>query len=201
MTGGQLEVLAIGFLLIWLAVDTLWDLFRSLLRPVWLVLPPVLAGVAYQAAYGQWYIAAAMAAALLLHLSDRLPVRALGTILLIAAAIAAGNWALAAGFGLFWILWETNIAGGADALAAYAALMLVPSWEMFGFLLAGMFLWAVGVMAVVYRGQVIERARRMAFRIMMRDLPTDLELDKEGRPTIGGIWIGAALFAVWLAAF
>ena len=200
MTGGQLEVLAIGFLLVWLAVETLWDLFRSLLLPVWLVLPPVLAGVAYQAVYGRWYIAAAMAAALLLHLSDRLPVRALGTILLIAAAIAAGNWALAAGFGLFYILWETNIAGGADALAAYAALMLFPRWEMFGCLLAGMFLWAVGVMLAVYRGQLIERARRMAVRVMLRDLPTDMELDKEGRPTLGGIWIGAALFAVWLAA-
>jgi hypothetical protein len=201
VTGGQAEALGLGFLLIWLAGETLWDLKKSLILPVWLVLPPVLAGVAYQAVFGEWYIAAAMGAALLLHLSEKLPVRALGTVLLLASSAAAGDWALAAGLVLFWVLWEANIAGGADALGAYAALMIVPRWEMFGFLLAGVFLWALGTMLVVYRHEFIARWKRFALRVALRDLPTENDLTTEGKPTLGGIWLGAVLFAVWRALF
>jgi hypothetical protein len=197
VTAGLAGVLGIGFLVIWFALETLWDLLKSLILPLWLVLPPVVAGVLYQAVFGKWFIAAAMAAALLLHLSGRLWIRGAGTVLLIAASIAAENWALAAGLGLYWLLWEVNIVGGADALAAYAALMIAPGWEMFGCLLAGIFLWGVGTMIVVYRGQFFERWKRMAWRIVLRNLPSESELTTEGKPTIGGIWIGTVLFAAW----
>ncbi len=170
-----------------------------MILPIWLVLPPVLVGVAFQAVFGEWYLAVAMGAALLLHLSDKLLIRGVGTALLLAASAVAGNWALAAGLVLFWALWEVNIAGGADALAAYAALMIVPRWEMFGFLLLGILIWAVVTMVVVYRGQLVERWKRMAYRVMLRNLPTEGELNTEGRPTIGGIWVGVLLFAVWNA--
>jgi hypothetical protein len=191
--------IGLGFLLVWFGLETVWDIKKSVILPIWLVLPPVLVGVAFQAVFGEWYIAAAMGAALLLHLSDKLLVRGAGTALLLGASILAGNWALAAGFVLYWALWEANIAGGADALAAYAALMVVPRWEMFGFLLLGIFLWAVAIMVVVYRGQLVERWKRMAYRLMLRNLPSEGELITEGRPTIGGIWIGVLLFAVWSA--
>lgn len=191
--------IGLGFLLVWFGLETVWDIKKSVILPIWLVLPPVLAGVAYQAVFGLWYIAVAMGAALLLHLSDKLLIRGAGTALLLGASILAGNWALAAGLVLYWALWEVNIAGGADALAAYAALMIVPRWEMFGFLLLGIFLWAVAIMVVVYRGQLVERWKRMAYRLMLRHLPTEGELNTEGQPTIGGIWIGVLLFAVWSA--
>jgi hypothetical protein len=199
LTADGAGVLGIGFILIWFALETLWDLLKSVVLPVWLVLPPVLAGVAYQAVFGRWFVAAAVGAALLLHLSDRLWIRGAGTVLLLAASAAAGNGALAAGFILYWLLWEANILGGADALAAYAALLLFPRWEMFGCLLAGIFLWGVGTMVIVYRGQLIERWKRLAWRVFFRDLPTEGELTTEGKPTIGGIWIGSVLFAVWTA--
>jgi hypothetical protein len=199
LTAEQAAFFGIGFLLIWFGLETVWDIKKSVILPIWLVLPPVLAGVAYQAVFGKWYIAVAMGAALLLHLSDKLLIRGAGTVLLLGASVLAGSWALAAGLVLYWVLWEVNIAGGADALAAYAALMIVPSWEMFGFLLLGMFLWAVVIMAVVYRGQLVERWKRMAYRLMLRHLPTEGELNTEGQPTIGGIWIGILLFAVWSA--
>ncbi len=197
MTEEQAGILGLGFLLVWFALETVWDLKKSVILPLWLVLPPVLAGVAFQAVFGEWYIAAAMGAALLLHLSDKLLIRGVGTALLLAASAAAGNWALAAGLVLFWALWEVNISGGADALAAYAALMIFPRWEMFGFLLLGILIWAVVTMVVVYRGQLMERWKRMAYRVMLRSLPTEGELNTEGRPTIGGIWIGVLLFAIW----
>ena len=199
MTADQAEILAIGFILIWFGLETLWDLLKSLILPIWLVLTPVLVGVAYQALFGKWYFAAAMGAALVLHLSGKLWIRGAGTLLLLAASAAAENWALAAGLVLYWLLWEVNIAGGADALAAYAALMIVPRWEMFGFLLLGMFLWAAGTMVVVYRGQLLERWKRMAWRVFLRNLPTEGELNTEGKPTIGGMWLGVVLFAVWSA--
>ena len=199
MTAEQAGIIGLGFLLVWLALETLWDLKKSVILPLWLVLPPVLAGLAYQAAFGKWYVAAAIGAAMLLHLSDKLPVRVAGTAIMLAASALAGNWALAAGLVLFWVLWEVNIAGGADALAAYAALMIVPSWEMFGFLLLGIFLWAVVTMVVVYRGLLAERWKQMAYRLMLRQLPTESELVTEGRPTIGGVWLGVLLFAVWKA--
>jgi hypothetical protein len=191
------QAIGMGFLVLWLALETLWDLRKSIILPLWLVLPPVVAGAAYQLFFGKWYIAAAMAAALLLHLSDRLWIRAAGTVLLIAASAAAGNWALAAGLGLYWLLWEASIVGGADALAAYAALMFAPNWEMFGALLAGIFLWGVGTMIVVYRGQIFERIQRMVYRIALRNLPDEKELTAEGKPTIGGIWIAVVLYAAW----
>jgi hypothetical protein len=197
LTAELAGIIGLGFLLVWFAWETLWDLKKSVILPLWLVLPPVLAGVAYQAVFGKWYIALAMGAALLLHLSDKLPIRGAGTVLLLAASILAENWALAAGLVLYWVLWEVNIVGGADALAAYAALMIVPRWEMFGCLLLGIFLWAVTIMVVVYRGQLVERWKRMAYRLMLRNLPTEGELITEGRPTIGGIWLGVLLFAVW----
>ena len=199
MTAEQAGILCLGFLLVWFAVETVWDLRKSVILPLWLVLPPVLAGVAFQAVFGEWYIAVAMGAALLLHLSDRLLIRGVGTALLLAASVVAGNWALAAGLVLFWALWEVNISGGADALAAYAALMIVPRWEMFGFLLLGILIWALVTMVVVYRGQLVERWKRMAYRVMLRSLPTEGELNTEGRPTIGGIWVGVLLYAVWSA--
>ncbi len=199
MTAEQAGILCLGFLLVWFAVETVWDLRKSVILPLWLVLPPVLAGVAFQAVFGEWYIAVAMGAALLLHLSDKLLIRGVGTALLLAASAVAGNWALAAGLVLFWALWEVNISGGADALAAYAALMIVPRWEMFGFLLLGILIWALVTMVVVYRGQLVERWKRMAYRVMLRSLPTEGELNTEGRPTIGGIWVGVLLFAVWSA--
>ncbi len=197
MTAEQAGIFGLGFLLVWLALETLWDLKKSVILPLWLVLPPVLAGLAYQAAFGKWYIAAAIGAAMVMHLSDKLPVRGAGTAIMLAASALAGNWALAAGLVLFWVLWEVNIAGGADALAAYAVLMIVPSWEMFGFLLLGIFLWAVVTMVVVYRGLLAERWKQMAYRLMLRQLPTETELVTEGRPTIGGVWLGVVLFAVW----
>jgi hypothetical protein len=197
VTAGQAEILGLGFILVWFGVETFWDIIKSVMLPVWLVLPPVLAGTAYQLFFGKWYIAAAVAAALILHLSGSLIIRILGTALMLAASAAAGNWALAAGLVLFWAMWEGNVAGGADSLAAYAALLMAPQWEMLGFLLLGIFLWAVGTMLVVYRGKFIERWKRLAWRIVLRSLPTEDELTAEGKPTLGGVWIGAALFAVW----
>jgi hypothetical protein len=199
LTVGQAEALGIGFILIWLGLETLWDLLKSLVIPIWLVLPPVLVGVAYQALFGKWYVAAAVGSAMVLHLSNKLFIRVAGTFLMLAAAFVAGNWALAAGLVLYWLLWELNVTGGADALASYAALLLVPRWEMFGFLLLGIFLWAVGTMVVVYRGKLLERFKRMALRLYLRELPTEHELSTEGKPTIGGVWIGTILFAVWSA--
>ncbi|MBN2084851.1 MAG: hypothetical protein JW748_06460 [Anaerolineales bacterium] len=197
MTAEQAGNIGLGFLLVWLAVETLWDLKKSVILPLWLVFPPVLAGLAYQAVFGKWYIAAAIGMALLLHLSDKLLIRGAGTAIMLAASALSGHWALAAGLVLYWVLWEANIAGGADALAAYAALMLFPRWEMFGFLLLGILLWAVVTMVVVYRGLLAERWKQMAYRLMLRQLPTEAELNTEGRPTIGGVWLGVALFAVW----
>jgi hypothetical protein len=197
LNAGLVQAIGIGFLVFWFALETLWDLRKSIILPLWLVLPPVAAGTAYQLFFGTWYIAAAMAAALVLHLSDKLPVRIAGTVLLVGASALAGNWALAAGLGLYWLLWEASIVGGADALAAYAALMFVPTWEMFFCLLAGIFLWGVGTMIAVYRGELFERIKRMVYRIALRNLPDEKELTKEGKPTIGGIWIAVVLFAAW----
>ena len=197
MTPAAAETVALGFLLLWLAVETLWDLAKSVVLPVWLVFPPVAAGTIYQLVFGEWYLAAAMTAALLLHLSDKLPIRAVGTALLIAASAVAGNWALAAGSGLYWLLWEANIVGGADGLAAYAALMISPGWDMFIALLAGIFLWGVGTMIVVYRGGLFERLKNMVYRVALRNLPDEKELVREGKPTLGGIWLGTVLFAAW----
>jgi hypothetical protein len=197
VTPGTAEVAGLVFLLIWFAVETLWDLAKSLVLPFWLVFPPVAAGVAYQLAFGEWYVASAMVAALLLHLSGKLPVRAAGTAVLITASAAAGYWALAAGSGLFWLLWEANIVGGADGLAAFAALMIAPGWEMFVALLAGIFLWGVGTMIVVYRGRLFDRLKNMVYRVALRNLPDEGELVKEGKPTLGGLWVGTVLFAAW----
>jgi hypothetical protein len=197
LTAEQAEILVLGFILVWFGVETIWDVRKSVMLPVWLVLPPVVVGAAFQLFFGVWYVAAAVAVAMILHLSDRLVLRIAGTGLLLAASAAAGNWALAAGLVLFWALWEANVAGGADALAAYAALLAAPQWEMLGCLLAGIFLWAVGTMLLVYRREFIERWKRLAWRIVLRSLPTESELTAEGKPTLGGLWIGAALFAAW----
>jgi hypothetical protein len=199
LTADQAGVLGLGFILVWFGLETLWDHLKSVVLPIWLVLPPVLIGVAFQLVFGRWFIAAAMGAALLLHLSGKLWIRGVGTLLLLAASAAAQNWALAAGLVLFWLLWEVNIAGGADSLAAYAALMLAPQWEMFWFLLLGILIWAGATMVLTYREKLIERWKQMAWRVVLRNLPTEGELTTEGKPTIGGIWIGTALFAAWKA--
>jgi hypothetical protein len=193
----QAEIAGVAFILIWFGLETLWDQLRSVVLPLWLVLPPVILGIVFQAVFGKWYIAGAMAAAIFLHLSNLLPVRMLGTLLLFAASALAHNWVLAAGFVLYWGLWELNIAGGADALAAYAALMIIPRMEMFWSLLAGIFVWAVVSMVVIYRGKLVERWKRLALRVFLRQLPTENELVAEGKPTIGGIWVGTILFALW----
>ena len=197
LSAQQAEIAGVILLLIWIGLETLWDQFRSVVLPLWLVLPPVILGILFQLIWGKWYIAAAMAAAVLLHLSDHILVRVFGTLLLLGAALLAHNIALAAGFVLYWALWELSIAGGADALAAYAALMIVPHAEMFWSLLAGIFVWAVVSMAVIYRGQLVERWKRMAFRVFLRQLPSQTELVTEGKPTVGGIWLGVVIFAVW----
>jgi hypothetical protein len=194
---GQAEIAGVAFILVWFGLETLWDQLRSVVLPLWLVLPPVILGILFQVVFGKWYIAGAMVAAIFLHLSDRLPVRMLGTLLLFGASAAAGNWVLAAGFVLYWGLWELNIAGGADALAAYAALMIIPKMEMFWCLLAGIFVWAVVSMVVIYRGKLVERWKTMILRAFLRQLPTEKELVAEGKPTIGGIWVGTILFAAW----
>jgi hypothetical protein len=193
----QAEIAGTAFILVWFGLETLWDHLRSVVLPLWMVRPPVVLGILAQAVFGKWSIAAAMAAALFLHLSERLPIRGLGTILLLAASLLARTWVLAAGFVLYWLLWELNIAGGADALAAYAALMIVSRWEMFWGLLAGIFLWAVISMVVIYRGKLLERWKRFVWRAFLRQLPTRSELETEGKPTIGGIWMGTMIFAVW----
>lgn len=197
LSTSQAEIVGVILLLIWFGLETLWDQFRSVVLPLWLVLPAVILGILFQIVFGKWYIAAAMAAAVLLHLSDRVLVRMVGTLLLLAAAVASRNVVLAAGFVLYWALWELNIAGGADALAAYSALMVIPRAEMFWGLLAGIFVWAVVSMVVIYRGKLLERWKRMAWRALLRQLPTETELAGEGKPTIGGIWLGTVFFAGW----
>jgi Flp pilus assembly protein protease CpaA len=165
--------------------------------PVWMVLPPVALGIIAQAIYGNWIIAGAMVAAILLHLSEKLPVRSIGTLLLIAASLAGHQTVLAVGFGLYWILWETHIMGGADALAVYAALMIAPHVNMFWALLAGIFLWAFVAMVIVYRGLLFARVRLMVWRVMLRDLPKESEIEAEGKPTLGGLLLGVAIYMVW----
>ena len=195
MSVGQAETIGVVFILVWFGVETLWDQLRSVVLPVWLVLPPVVLAIAYQALFGKWYIAAAMTAAIFLHLSNNMIVRAAGTVLLLAAAVEAHNVVLAVGFVAYWAMWELNIAGGADALAAYAALMFVPRPEMFWALLAGILVWAVASMIVIYRGQLVERWKKLVFRLLLRQLPTEKELELEGKPTVGGIWLGVIFFA------
>jgi len=197
LSGAQAEIAGVIILLVWFGLETVWDQFRSVVLPLWLVLPPVILGMLVQVVFGKWYLAAAMAAAVFLHLSDHILVRAVGTLLLLGAAVLAHNVVLAAGFVLYWALWELNIAGGADALAAYAALMVIPRAQMFWGLLAGIFVWAVVSMVVIYRGKLLERWKRMAWRALLRQLPTETELASEGKPTIGGIWLGTIFFAAW----
>ena len=197
MSATQAEIAGVILLLIWFGLETVWDQIRSVVLPLWLVLPPVILGILVQLLFGKWYLAAAMVAAIFLHLSDHITIRAVGTLLLLGAAVLARNIPLAAGFVLYWVLWELNIAGGADALAAYAALMVIPRAEMFWALLAGIFVWAVVSMVVIYRGQLVERWKRMIWRALLRQLPTEKELVAEGKPTVGGIWLGTIFFAVW----
>jgi hypothetical protein len=197
LIAGAVEVVGVCFLAIWLGLETLWDQFRSVILPLWLVLPPVAAGIIVRAVGADWIIAAAMAAALVLHLSDHLWIRMIGTGLLAGASYVAGNWVLLAGFVLYWLLWELNIAGGADALAAYAALMIIPRSEMFWSLLAGILIWALFIMAVTYRGKFFERWKQLAWRIILKNFPDASELETEGKPTVGGIWIGVILCILW----
>jgi hypothetical protein len=192
-----MEAIGLWIILVWFAVETYWDLRRSVMLPVWMVLPPVALGIIAQAIYGNWLIAGAMVAAILLHLSKRLPVRSIGTLVLIAACLATHQNVLAVGFGLYWILWETNIMGGADALAAYAALMIAPNMNMFWALLAGIFLWAFAAMIIVYRSQLFARVQRMVWRVMLRDLPKESEIEAEGKPTLGGLFLAVAIYIIW----
>lgn len=191
------EIVGLWIILVWFGIETYWDLWRSVMLPIWLVLPPVALGILAQALYGNWILAAAMTAAIFLHLSNQIIIRAIGTALLLGASLLAGNTVLAIGFVLYWILWETHIMGGADALAVYAALLIAPNANMFWALLAGIFLWALAAMVIVYRGQLVSRVRQMVWRVMLRDLPKESEIEAEGKPTLGGLFLGVAFYMLW----
>jgi hypothetical protein len=192
------EIVGLWILLVWFAIETYWDLRRSTLLPIWLVLPPVVLGIIAQAIYGNWMIAAAMTLAVLMHNSPLMLIRAAGSALLLGACLLSGNTVLAIGFVLYWILWEAHIMGGADALAAYSALMVAPNQDMFWALLAGIFLWALVAIVIVYRGQLFARVKNMAWRVMLKDLPKESEFEAEGKPTLGGLFLGVAFYMLWI---
>ena len=70
----------------------------------------------------------------------------------------------------------------------------------FWLLLAGIFAWALAVMVATYRGRLLQRWKQMLFRMALQDLPTERELEAEGKPTLGGVWLGILMLAAgrWL---
>jgi hypothetical protein len=199
LTGFPTEAIGLWMVLVWFAIETYWDIRRSTLLPIGLVLPPVVLGIAAQAAYGQWLIAGAALLMVLMHNASMALVRTVGTALAAGACLYSGNIVLAIGFVLYWALWEFHIMGGADALAAYAALMIAPNQLMFWTLLAGILIWASAVMVIVYRGKLVARMRTMVWRMMLKDLPKESEFEAEGQPTLGGLFLGVAFYLIWTA--
>jgi hypothetical protein len=191
------ELFAYLFLGIWLAIETAWDLWKSVVLPLALVLPPLILGALYQVLLGHGWLAGGAIVGLVLHMSGRLWVRLIGTAILIAAALFYGLTWLAIGFGMYWLLWEANIMGGADALAAYSVFLFFPSREAFWLVLAGIFLWALVYMIISYREKLVARIQQMFLRLALRNLPSEQELASQGKPTLGGVWLGMLLFTAW----
>jgi hypothetical protein len=190
-----LEWIGIGFLVGWLALETAWDLWKSVVLPIALVLPPVIAGIILQAFEGRFWLAAAAAIILLAHLSGKIWVRALGTGLFVVAALLYGLTWTAVGFGLYWLLWELNVMGGADALAIYAVLLILPNQNAFWSVLAGIFVWALAALIITQRRKLWNRFRQMFHRLLLGDMPSEQELETEGQPTMGGVWLGVLFYA------
>jgi hypothetical protein len=199
LAGFPTEAVGLWIILVWFAFETWWDMRRSTMLPIWLVLPPVALGILSQAVYGNWFIVAAVIIAVVLHNAPTILVRALGTVILLGGCLLSGNVVLAVGFVLYWILWEAHVMGGADALAAYAALMIAPNANMFWSLLAGIFLWALAAMVIVYRTKIFARVKLMVWRVLMRNLPQESEIEAEGKPTLGGLFLGVAFYMIWAA--
>jgi hypothetical protein len=178
-------------------METAWDIWKSVVLPMVLVIPPLIAGIVVQVFLGHGWLAAGAAVGMIIHMSNRLWLRAIGTVILIAAAMLYGLVWMAIGFGLYWLLWECNIMGGADALAAYSVFLFFPTREAFWLVLAGIFLWALVYMVFSYRAQLVARVQQMFIRLYLRNMPSEEELVREGKPTIGGVWLGVLFYAAW----
>jgi hypothetical protein len=193
----SLDLFGYIFLAVWLAFETAWDIWKSVVLPLVLVVPPLIIGGAVQLLMGHGWLTAGACVGILLHMSSRLWVRILGTAILILAALFYGLTWLAIGFGLYWLLWEGNIMGGADALAAYAVFLFFPTRDAFWLVLAGIFLWALAYMVFSYRAQLLDRIQQMFLRLFMKSLPTEQELISQGKPSLGGVWLGMLLLSAW----
>lgn len=197
MTPIQLEVIGISFLSIWLALETAWDLWKSVVLPISLVLPPLIVGIIFQTIEGHFLLSAAAIFAIFAHLSGKIFVRGFGTAILVAASLFYGLSWPALAFGLYWLLWEVNVMGGADALAIYAVMLILPNQFAFWLQLGGIFLWALAALVITYRGRLVRRFWQMFQRLLLGEMPSEQELESEGKPTMGGVWVGVLFYAAW----
>ena len=174
-------------LIVWMAAESIWDL-RDQNIPLFFSLVPLLGGVAYLCFTGQYGVGIAVA---LLVAATNLPASARLISVLIIAGISFANiqpayYPLLVGFLIVFAFFHMNIMGGADALAAVYALVWFPYWSMLAFLMTGMLISAIVIIAIKYRRKM---AKHMVETISKNQAGTRA-------PTLTGFLLGTSIFTV-----
>ena len=136
----QVQEIAIPVLLVWLLLETVWNL-KDRDIPRWFSIIPLAAGLIHLVWAGNWLAAVLMLFSILgTHIthSGRYVVVAAPIIFL---AFLPEILPLAIGWVLLYLAWELGWFGGADALAGAYLLIWFPGWEMLIGIVLGIIIW------------------------------------------------------------
>lgn len=185
------QMIAAICLMAWLIWETLWD-FRDQNLPVWFSLVPLIGGLIYRVALGDWpaalFVALVVASTNLSNPAWRLP--ALGVLGAVALVDLPAAWLpLIAGVALSDLLFELGVMGGADALAVIYVLTWFPSWQALAAMLAGTLIVATALLVARHGWRA---PLQFVNALRGKSAPTEA-------PGIAGFALGLAGFIVYRA--
>ena len=174
-----------GLLFVWLIAETVWD-FKNPEIPRWFSIAPLSLGlIAFALDRSGWGALLVTASILATNITQPWPRR----LLVVVPAILVGIWGympLTAGWLLLYLAWELNILGGADALAGLYLLVWFPVLPMLATLIAGLFLWNLGIL-------LLRHGRETGLRLWTT---ITNRTDATRAPGMGAFLIALALFVL-----
>jgi hypothetical protein len=180
--------LAIAFILI----EALWDRFRSVEIPLFLLFAPMAIAAAALLLNGLYLVLVLSVALLLCTLIPNTIARRLAVVICIVI-LGLFRWDIALFILFIWLLYEFNLFGGADALACFSLLLIRPDMVLAFWLLAGLALgsWIVGLRR---DGLSYFKKAFQSLANLTKAPVSEEKLLEEGQPFLWAIFLGSILY-------
>ena len=177
------------FFLLWAVVAAYWDVKRSTILPLWLVvLPPIVA--TYRLLDISLMLACLFIVALL-STESPLIFQILSFGVFSGIAFYLDQPLLAITVFAIWLVWALKTIGGGDAIALLSLVAAFPEYEMLGAIIGALLIWGIAIL--IFKGEM-SKLLLVFLRMRLGNLPTESELDEKGAPAMPAILMAICIY-------